>query len=436
VDLGRRGALEVTAVELPNVGTADVVGIGFGPANLALAIAIEESDTPFAMAFHERQASFGWHTGMLIEGATMQVSFLKDLATMRNPNSRYTFLTYLHAHGRLPTFINSKMLHPYRIEFHDYLGWAAAQFDTHVSYGSTVVGIRPVQGADGHVDLLEVLMEGADGVKRVQQARNVVLGTGIAPNLPPGVNPSARIRHSSELLTRDLGTPRHGRYLVVGAGQSAAECAEYLHRTYGDAAVHTVFARYGYSVSDDSPFTNAIFDPTAVDDFYRAPEQTKEALLAYHANTNYSVVDLDLSQELFRRAYLEEVRGRPRLHVHRTSRVRACTETADGVEVEVESLVTGEVTRLLVDDVIYATGHRPADPLPLLGDLADECKKDEAGGLYVDRDYRVRTSEMLRCGIYLHGASTEGSHGLSAGLLSNTAVRAGEIARSILCRPA
>lgn len=420
------------AVELPRASTADVVGIGFGPANLALAIAIEESGAPVAMAFHERQASFGWHTGMLIEGATMQVSFLKDLATMRNPNSRYTYLTYLHAHGRLPTFINSKMIHPYRVEFHDYLRWAAAQLDEHVSYGSTVVAVRPVQGVDGHVDLLEVVTEGTDGARRVQRARNVVLATGIEPKLPPGVASSARIRHSSELLTRDFGPPRHGRYLVVGAGQSAAECAEHLHRTHADAAVHTVFARYGYSVADDSPFTNAIFDPAAVDDFYRAPEQTKEALLSYHANTNYSVVDLDLGQELFRRAYLEEVRGRRRLHVHRASRLRACAETADGVEVEVESLVTGEVTRLVVDGVVHATGYRPVDPLPLLGDLADECKKDEVGGPQLDRDYRVRTSEVLRCGIYLHGAGTEGSHGLSAGLLSNTAVRAGEIARSIL----
>ncbi|QES59010.1 L-lysine 6-monooxygenase [Streptomyces venezuelae] len=417
---------------LPNVETVDVAGVGFGPANLALAIALQESGAPVTMAFHERQASFGWHTGMLIEGATMQVSFLKDLATMRNPGSRYTFLAYLHAHGRMPAFINSKMLYPYRIEFHDYLGWSAAQFDAHTSYGSTVVDISPVQGPDGHVDLLDITTQDADGNRHVQRARNVVIGTGMVPHLPPGVTASARIRHSSQLLTHDFGTPRHGRYLVVGAGQSAAECADYLHRTHGDAAVHAVHSRYGYSVADDSPFANAIFDPAAVDDFYRAPDQTKEALLAHHGNTNYAVVDLDLSQELYRRVYLEEVQGSPRLHVHRVSRLRSCTETADGVEAEVESLVTGEVTRLMVDGVVYATGYRPADPLPLLGDLADECKKDDSGRLYVDRDYRVRTSDSLRCGIYLHGAGTEASHGLSAGLLSNTAVRAGEIVESIL----
>ncbi|OII69369.1 L-lysine 6-monooxygenase [Streptomyces sp. CC77] len=417
---------------MPKVTTVDVAGVGFGPANLALAIALQESGAPITMGFHERQASFGWHTGMLIEGATMQVSFLKDLATMRDPGSRYTFLAYLHAHGRMPEFINSKMLYPYRIEFHDYLRWSAAHFDAHVSYGSAVVGINPVQETDGHVDLLEVVTQDADGNQQVQRARNVVIGTGTAPNMPPGITPSARIRHSSQLLTGDFGAVRHGRFLVVGAGQSAAECADYLHRTYGDAAVHTVHTRYGYSVADDSPFANGIFDPAAVDDFYRAQEQTKEALLAYHGNTNYAVVDLDLSQELYRRVYLEEVQGRPRLHVHRVSRVRSCTETADGVEVEVESLVTGEVTRLVVDGVVHATGYRPVDPLPLLGDLADECKKGDSGGLYLDRDYRVRTSDALRCGIYLHGAGAEASHGLSAGLLSNTAVRAGEIATSIL----
>lgn len=80
----------------------DVVGIGFGPANLALAIALEEHnesarrDQAVTALFLERQPSFGWHRGMLIDGATMQVSFLKDLATLRNPTSRFGFVPYLH----------------------------------------------------------------------------------------------------------------------------------------------------------------------------------------------------------------------------------------------------------------------------------------------------------------------------------------------------
>nr|WP_238356691.1 SidA/IucD/PvdA family monooxygenase [Kribbella italica] len=60
----------------------------------------------------ERQRGFGWHRGMLIEDATMQVSFLKDLVTLRNPASEFTFLTYLHSKGRLVDFINHKTLFP------------------------------------------------------------------------------------------------------------------------------------------------------------------------------------------------------------------------------------------------------------------------------------------------------------------------------------
>src|SRR5687767_497740 len=80
------------------VDVVDVLGVGFGPSNLALALAVQEhnerSGDPARLraAFVEQQAAFGWHRGMLLEGATMQVSFLKDLVTMRDPTSPRSFL--------------------------------------------------------------------------------------------------------------------------------------------------------------------------------------------------------------------------------------------------------------------------------------------------------------------------------------------------------
>src|SRR5215213_3862066 len=122
----------------------DVVGIGFGPSNLALAVALEEEyGSGVNAVFFEKQPEFGWHRGMLIEGATMQVSFLKDLVTMRNPASPYTFLAYLQERGRLVDFINHKTMYPSRLEFHDYLEWVAASFTGLVRYGSEVVSVRP-----------------------------------------------------------------------------------------------------------------------------------------------------------------------------------------------------------------------------------------------------------------------------------------------------
>ncbi|MGH3486991.1 MAG: L-lysine 6-monooxygenase, partial [Actinopolymorphaceae bacterium] len=48
----------------------------------------------------------------------------------------------------------------------------------------------------------------------------------------------------------------------------------------------------------------------------------------------------------------------------------------------------------------------------------------------VGRDYRVVTAPEVRGGIYLQGG-TEHTHGITSSLLSNTAVRAGEILASV-----
>src|SRR5205823_12113048 len=137
--------------------TVDVAGVGFGPSNLSIAIALQEmaSPTPLTSTFFEREQRFSWHRGMLIEGATMQISFLKDLATLRNPQSRYSFVAYLHARNRLSDFINNKTMLPSRVEFHDYLEWAAEPFAPIVRYGVEVTEVRPVveAGVVTHLDI-------------------------------------------------------------------------------------------------------------------------------------------------------------------------------------------------------------------------------------------------------------------------------------------
>ncbi|MET8142347.1 lysine N(6)-hydroxylase/L-ornithine N(5)-oxygenase family protein [Sphaerisporangium sp. NPDC005288] len=413
----------------------DLVGIGFGPSNLALAVALaERGDSPLDAVFLEKQKAFGWHRDMLLDGATMQVSFLKDLVTMRNPVSRHSFVNYLHAKGRLADFINLKTMYPTRLEFHDYLSWVAADFDDRVRYGAEVVTVRPVEDADGRVELLDVVVQrgGPDGELATYRARNLVVAAGLRPTLPDGMVTDGRVWHSQELLTRLDGlTSPPRRFVVVGAGQSGAEVTEHLHRRFPGAEICAVFARYGYSPADDSPFANRIFDPAAVDDFYASPEPVKRMLLDYHANTNYAVVDLDLLRELYRRVYEERAAGTERLRVMNMSRVTGLSDEGTHVEVTVRSLADGEVERLRADAVVYATGYRPVDPLDLLGAAGAYCLRDEHGGLRVGRDHRLETTGGMDCGIYLQGA-TEHTHGLTSTLLSTTAVRAGEILGSIL----
>ncbi|MFC9583475.1 lysine N(6)-hydroxylase/L-ornithine N(5)-oxygenase family protein [Streptomyces yangpuensis] len=417
----------------------DLIGIGFGPSNVAMAIAVSEHNLRVGgreginARFFEQQPRFGWHRGMLIDDATMQVSFLKDLVTLRNPASDFSFLCYLKSKGRLIDFINHKNLFPLRVEFHDYFEWAADKVDAMASYGHEVVGITPVT-RDGVVEHLDITVRSGEGLA-LHRARNVVIGTGLRPFMPDGVERTDRVWHNSDLLTKvdGLDGTAPSRFIVVGAGQSAAENVAYLHRRFPGAEVCAVFSRYGYSPADDSGFANRIFDPQAVGEFFAAPEDVKRRLMDYHGNTNYSVVDIDLIDDLYRQMYQEKVLGTERLRFLNVSRLTGVRETPAGVHTTVQSLVTGEETPLDADVVVFATGYRPADPLGLLGDVAERCLRDDAGRVRVERDYRIATDPALRCGIYVQGG-TEHTHGITSSLLSNTAVRVGEILDSLLGR--
>ncbi|MGH9022809.1 MAG: lysine N(6)-hydroxylase/L-ornithine N(5)-oxygenase family protein [Acidimicrobiia bacterium] len=423
----------------------DVVGVGFGASNLGLAVAIEEHNRqsvpgkvqPLDALFLERQAAFGWHRGMLFENATVQVSFLKDLATMRNPASEFSFVAYLHERGRLADFINHKTLFPLRVEFDDYFAWAAARLEHHVAYGREVTEVRPFI-EDDVVTAFDVTVGRPTKQVEVHRARNVVIATGLVPHLPDGVSTTPRLWHNFDLLHRletdvpetsaSPGAPR--RFVVVGSGQSAAETTHYLAQRYPDAEVCAVFSRFGYAPADDTSFANRIFDPAAVDTFYSAPEDVKQMLSAYHRNTNYGVVDTELIDALYRRCYMEKVIGRTRLRVLNASRVLDVEERADGVTVMVEYLPDGRLTRLEAAVVVYATGYKPSDPLRVLGRTGRLCRRDGAGRLSISRDYRLDLTVPSRAGLFVTGAS-EHAHGLSTTLLSNIAVRSGEILESI-----
>ncbi|MYR05646.1 SidA/IucD/PvdA family monooxygenase [Gordonia sp. SID5947] len=406
----------------------DVVGIGFGPSNLAVAIAIEEHNRsvgPHAQVtarFFEKKDAFGWHPGMLLPGTTMQVSFLKDLATQRNVSSAYTFLNYLAERGRLTHFINRQDFFPLRAEFHDYLEWAADRVDIPVEYSAEVTSVR---WSDDHFEVVSP-------TRGVIRARNVILGGGLRAKLPAGVTAGPRVFHNHRMLSHfaELPSRSSGRFVVVGAGQSAAEVAAYLHDKT-DAEVHGVFAKYGYTPADDSPYANRIFDPEAVDEYFSADEASRDRLMQYHRSTNYSAVDPELIEELYRREYTERVTGERRLFVHGASEVVDVVETADAARVRISHRLTGAETVLDCDAVVFATGFEPTSLTDMLGELARHCGEDRHGRPVLDRLYRVETSDDITGQIFVQGNS-EHTHGLTSTLLSNMAVRSGEIVRAIV----
>jgi L-ornithine N5-monooxygenase len=246
----------------------DLLCIGFGPASLAIAIALYDahkttpSSPQLKVLFLEKQLQFAWHAGMQLPGAKMQISFLKDLATPRDPTSHFTFLNYLFQKGRLNHFINLSTFLPTRVEYEDYLRWCAQHFEREgkVGYGMEVQGLRigSRDSESGKVTSFEVHARTPNGEVVTRKARRVVIAVGGRPVIPTNMQKLKHVAHSSQFANtiakiqeRERG--RALRFAVVGSGQSAAEIFNDLWSRFPDAKVNLVIKGANLRPSDDSP---------------------------------------------------------------------------------------------------------------------------------------------------------------------------------------
>ncbi len=426
-------------------GAYDVLGVGFGPSNLALAVALEEAPEASSLSslFLETKPGCAWHPGMLLEESTIQISVLKDLATIRNPQSRFTFLSYLKEKGRLFEFLNLRDLFPSRIEFNDYLSWVAEGLSDRVRWGTEVTAVHPVRGEDADtVELLRVeARDLATGERREVLARNLVLATGGVPAIPSPLRlvPGGRAIHTVEFMQRIRSDfpDRNARYrfAVVGAGQSGAELFSYLLTHYPNAEVTATLRKFSYKPVDDSHFTNEIFFPSKVDWLFSLSDEKRARVLDMCRDVNYAVVDAPLIRQIYRQLYDERVEGKDRAKILPFLELREIEERGTTVRARFHNSLEERDHELEVDALIVATGyHWPSDH-PLLAELAVHLLRDPApGGGYeyrIRRDYRVESDPSFLPGVYLQGFS-ERRHGASETVLSLLPIRAGNILDSLV----
>jgi len=419
--------------------TDDILGIGFGPANLSLAIALQDAMGGAlrpTMRFLERQDRFGWHRAMMLPGADMQISFVKDLVSLRDPTSPFSFLNYLHVKGRLSTFLNLKTFNPSRIEYNDYLAWAADHFSEAVAYGETVESVQP-EIRDGRRAAIVIQARDGAGSRCQRRCRHLVVAAGGDPAIPAPFaehRQDKRLIHASWYLpgiAEALGAPRldgpEPRILVVGAGQSAVEIVTDLGARYPRARIDLAIRGPALKPADDSPFVNEIFDPAAVDRIHDAPAPVRAELIAAHRATNYAVVDADLIQDFYATLYEQTVSGETRYRLRRSTRVVALEPASDGLWATLRDDVAGTEARQPYAAVICATGYQRATVPAILDPL-----RPFMDGETVDRHYRLPLAGAEpRVSLHLQGFS-EPTHGLTETLLSILPVRAGAIAATIL----
>ncbi len=412
----------------------DLIGIGFGPSNLALAIALQEREKAqgkLDVLFLDKQADYRWHGNTLVSQSELQISFLKDLVTLRNPTSPYSFVNYLKAHGRLVDFINLGTFYPCRMEYNDYLRWVAGQFTEQSRYGEDVLAIEPILHQQ-QVEALRVISRDAHGEQLVRTARSVVVSAGGTPRIPEAfkaLKDDGRVFHQSQYLARMAQQPcvegKPMRIAIIGGGQSAAEAFIDLNDSFPSVQVDIILRGSALKPADDSPFVNEVFSPEFTDLVFQQPSSERERLVNEYHNTNYSVVDLDLIERIYGIFYRQKVSGIAR-HAFRTlTTVEKASAGPLGIELVVRHNATGETVINHYDAVVLATGYERQMHRQLLAPL-----EAYMGDFEVSRDYRVVTDERCKAGIYMQGFS-QASHGLSDTLLSILPIRADEIAASL-----
>lgn len=416
----------------------DLIGIGFGPSNLAVGAALSDQapkSRRYAARFLERKSGFSWHQDMLLDGARMQVAFLKDLATMRDPTSRFTFLNYVFQAGRLSKFANLKTFYPSRREFTEYLAWAAAELRGLVQYNAQVTAIDPII-ENRQVFALQVSYDDESGGNRSVAARNIVLSTGPTPWTPFAIEDAAkdRVFHSSEFLTKVAGLSRTstGNVLVVGGGQSAVECALYLYAQAETSRITLCSRGHTLRTMDDSCFVNEIFLPENVDLWQRLDKTARSNLLAEYRHSNYAAVEESLLQRLYSILYEQSVCGaEKRMEVLTGTDVMGLEHRGETVECLLRRRYdSGAVDLRHFDYVVFATGYRSELDARLVRNLSGILRRDEDGGFVCNRWYQLATAPNVAAKIFAFGIN-EMTHGIGDTLLSNMAVRAGEILASL-----
>ena len=412
----------------------DLIGIGFGPSNLALAIALEERGQvqgPLNALFLDKQADYRWHGNTLVTQSELQISFLKDLVTLRNHTSAYSFVNYLKAHGRLVDFINLGTFYPCRMEFNDYLRWVASHFEAQSRYGEEVLSIEPVLHQQ-QVEALRVISRDSHGLQHARTTRSVVVSAGGTPNIPTvfkALKDDPRVFHHSQYLARMAKQPcvsgKPMRIAIIGGGQSAAEAFIDLNDSYPSAQVDLILRGSALKPADDSPFVNEVFSPQFTDLVFAQNTAERERLIVEYQSTNYSVVDIDLIERIYAIFYRQKVSGIAR-HVFRSlTSIENATADGQGIKLALRNTANGEMLEQHYDAVILATGYERQMHRHLLAPLAEYL-----GDFEVGRDYRIVTDERCKAGIYMQGFC-QASHGLSDTLLSVLPIRADEISASL-----
>jgi lysine N6-hydroxylase len=418
----------------------DLVGVGIGPFNLALA-ALAEPHEGLSCLFLDENPQFSWHPGMMVNGATLQVPVLADLVSLVDPTNRNSYLAWLRDQGRLFGFYFSEAWHVPRAEYDAYCRSVAERLAS-CRFGCHVSAVRPAILPDGR-EGFAVDYASADGPRTVLAA-NVALGIGTEPVVPGALRAlceagGALISHSAHYLERSDWIRAADDVTVLGSGQSGAEIVLDLLRDWHQPGrrLRWLTRSAAFEPMEYSKIGLEHFTPDYADYFHALPEAVRDQLLPTQGRLYKAVSDETLTEirhELDRRAFpdgpastgvtllpgVEAVGGRmielPRSEELDLEFAHARTQTTCGIRTQ---------------RLVLATGYAPRPPR-LLGPIDALIRRDSRGRPLIARDHRVAL-EGTRAGLYVQNAELH-THGVGTPDLGLGAHRAAGILNSVAGR--
>ena len=414
----------------PAVVPYDLVGVGIGPFNLSLA-ALADGVPGLRSLFLEARPEFRWHPGLLLDGARMQVPFLADLVSLVDPTSRWSFLAYLRAHDRLFPFYFAEQTHLSRREYEHYCRWASLHLPN-CRFGSAVRAV----GWDEREQLFRVGLPDGSTVP----ARNLVLGVGTEPVVPPALASLHRaglVRHAEDYLSFRHSMDGAADITVLGSGQSGAEVYLDLLRRRGDRpAPHLRWLTRSRAIApmEYSKLGLEHFTPDYTRYFHALPPDVRDRLLPEQWQL-YKAASTETLAAIHESLYDRTTGGAPAdADILPDTEVTAARPGPDGgLVLDCHHRQTGTAHTLRTDALIMATGYaarRPAllDPLSALVDW------DEQGRFRVDLNHRVGLHPRVTAGLYVQNAELH-THGVGTPDLGLGAHRAATILNAVAGRP-
>jgi lysine N6-hydroxylase len=409
-------------VSVPLEPTFDVAGLGIGPFGLSVA-ALLEPVPDLRARFFDRRPSFVWHAGLMFPEAEIQVSHLKDLVTLADPTSRFSFLYFLHRHKRLYRFTNADFPRVQRREFNQYLQWVVTQLPN-------LEFAAGVEAVEHHAGTLVLHI----GERRVR-ARHLVLGTGLEPRVPGFARPhlGPTLFHACEYLSR---APRVAgrRVAVIGGGQTGAEIVSHLLDAHDRPAELTWLSRRSnFLPLDETAFTNELFTPSYSDHFFTLPLAARRSLLEEQKLAGAGIAPRQL-ERLCRRFYeidfLDE-QPKPAHHLLPGHVLEGLEASGAGWSLLVASPHAGVRFSFEADLVILATGFTHGLPRALQPILS---RIDlEEGTFRLEEDFSIGWQGAPQNRIYvLNGARL--ARGVADPNLSLMAWRSAKIVNSLAGR--